>query len=559
MIDTLRALNPDIKIIAYFPATGVWADYASFNTTAANFGAYVDDNDWWLYDDKGYRIGLEGYTVYTNLSTKCSVDSSGQRYGEWLAHYIADEIISTGLWDGLFIDNLFLDPTWLPTLEHHFVDPPAMLDTDRDGIADDLDSLRCWWGDMVELFLSTLRQEVGDSCILVANDKSYMSQYLQGGVRENFPHMHGGWEENMFAPYGYITMCRDWLQEPMNCTLILSYFQDDDHTVYEPDRSVSYERFLRFTLTSTLLGDGYYFLEGGGGTWMWWEDYYDLDIGNPLGDLYLDSLWSSTHNCSLPVWRREFDNATVFCNPGTEWIMLGDGTWLAPEDGRIESHAQPVSLDFEIDLPTSKRVLDQRAKGISYDVTFENPSGNSVFAYVWARLTDEGDTLVVGPRREFFIGAQDTVTHSLRLRILMPLSPGPYCLEVFVGGPTLIPTGHDTLLVTRIVSFDKNPHRDSDYAQGGSLAIHPQPVVTSDASITLEVTGDIPQGKPCSVRLYDVRGRLVSVFFEGGLDSGTRLEFDLKGEGGERIVPGLYFVSAKLGDETVTRKIVLLR
>jgi hypothetical protein len=111
----------------------------------------------------------------------------------------------------------------------------------------------------------------------------------------------------------------------------------------------------------------------------------------------------------------------------------------------------------------------------------------------------------------------------------------------------------------RIIDFDKTPAIDDDGKEEGSLSVHPQPLAISDGNIRMEVTGSTARTRMCSVNLYDVEGRLISTVFKGELEQGAGLEIDLMGKGGESIVPGVYFLSAELGDEICTTKIVLLR
>jgi hypothetical protein len=560
MIESLRVMNPEITVLAYFPAGFVGATSGEHSPTVAGYVAKVDECDWYLYDDKANRVGDEATLWFTNLSPHCPPDGSGQTIEEWLAHYIKDEIISTNLWDGLVIDGLFINCYWINNWDHYFADPPAAIDADRDGVADSRDSLGGWWYGSVDHFLSTLRQEIGDSYVLVGNDKNYMSQYLNGGIREDFPHMHGGWEDNMFSSYGYVTMCNTWLQTPMNSTFMICFHEHEQNTMMEPYRSASYVYFLRFTLTSALLSDGYYFLEGGREEHLWWEDYYDIELGLPVGDAYRDSVWITAAQCYRPFWRREYEHASVICNPGPDWIMLEDHKLIAAEDGRIISHLLPTSVDMTLMRPSCERAFDQRDYRIYYDTRLVNSSEHAVFASVWARLTADGDTLLSGSPREFLIGAGDTLSQTLSIRIDSPIAPGTYCLEVFSGSSGQVMTDHDSIYVARIVDFEKKLHSNDDGTGEGSLVVFPQPTIATDGKVRLEVTGASSLSKLCSVRLFDVRGRFVCTIFEGELEEGESLELGISGKGGEAVVPGVYFVSAELGGhETITRKIVLLR
>jgi hypothetical protein len=566
MLDSLRSLNPDIVLLCYFPAAGVWADYESSGRIGCGYGRKAEECDWWLYDTKGNRVGDPDYAFCTNFSTNCHPDQNGQTIDQWLAEYIRDEIYASGAWDGVMIDGCHETSWYLNNYERYFVDPPAMIDTDRDGVADDPDSLLLWWSTALESFLCRLRQEVGTSYVLVANGiTNRFSDYLQGGIREDFPFMNGDWETNMFAPYGYITMCNEYLQEPMNYSYLLCQHNDDQHTLYEPHRTNSFERYLRWTLTSALLGDGYYFLHGsstslnGSSTNLWWEDYYDLDLGNPTSDLYLDSLWNSIYDRYSLVWRREFEKATVFCNPFSDYISFQDGAWLAPEDGRIKTHQVPSEVSVTIEARLSQLKFSQNDTFISYCITLTNTSEHAAYAHLWARLTSGGDTLVASKPMEYLVGAGKAVSKERYFRTPSWLGPGTYCLEVMVGGEAGVVVDRDSVLVTKVVEFEKEQIKDSDPSGQGGLTIEPRLVTGRGGDLVLEVKGSPGIDRYCWLRLYDVTGRLIGAIHEGQVSQGERLEIRLGTQAGGSLAPGVYFLSAEVGDQTSVKKIVLLR
>ncbi len=543
-IDSLRSYNPDIVVIAYFPAGFVWDGWQELGEPAHGYGVKVEQNDWWLYDDRGNPVGESGYLWFTNFTPICHRDASGKRLASWLVDYIADEIISTGLWDGLFIDGLFEDPTWINDFDKFFADPGASIDADGDGHADPPESLSVWWRSAVETFLSELRARIGPSYILIGNGKNYMSQYLNGGVRENFPCMHGGWEANMFSDFGYLTMCRDWLQFPLNCPLLLCYYSNPENTLTEPHRTISYERFLRFTLTSALLGDGYYFIEDSSGDALWWEDYYDLDFGNPLGEARLDSVWSSLYQQYFHVWVRDFENATVYCNPYRQWIPFDDGEWLTPEDGRIIQHSPPCCLSLGLEAVNGVRTFSQKDHRIAYTASVVNGSPNATYFSIWSRLTQRGDTVACGARRTFLIGANDTLKINLALRLLQPLALGTYCLEVFLGTNQFLPLEHDTLYYRRIIDFDKKIHANGDSGEEDILTIYPQPGVS--------------ETRTCKIEIFDVRGRRVYAIDRVDLEPSSRIDLGPAQKDGDSPAPGVYFLTMTLGERKITKKIVLL-
>jgi hypothetical protein len=556
-LPTLRSLNPDIKILTYFPVAAIWADYDSMDEAARLYGDKAAVSDWWLYDTKGNPVRNPDGSTFINFSSKCPLDGSGNSVDEWLAEHVANQLILDGPWDGILLDIFFDNAWWINNMDW-FEDPPAMLDLDRDGTADCSDSIHVWWRSSILSFLGNLRQRIDWSYIIVGNGKHCLSDYLNGGIRENFPYMHGGWEENMLSDYGYLTLCSELLDYPMSCVMMLCYWRDDGNTLYQPRRTGSYERFLRYTLCSALLGDGYYFLNGG--TWsLWWDDYYDLDLGVPTSDAYMDSLWNNIYDCYSWVWRRDFENASVYCNPYDQYIGF-DGGWLRPQDGLILTHGIPSSVEVSI-IPAGDEepVFDQGDRFINYRISIDNHAESAVFADVWASLSDQDACLVSSTSLRYLVGAQDTIVRNRMLRVPPNLRPGTYCLEVMVGEDGHAEVDRDSIMVTRVVGFDKEQMKKGDDVEGLSVTVYPQPAVLGGGDLSLEVKGTDRSGGFCSVRMYDVTGRLVNTAFEDRIDGEVDLVVALEQADGDPLAPGVYVISVHLEDKAAVRKVVLLR
>jgi hypothetical protein len=414
-----------------------------------------------------------------------------------------------------------------------------------------------WWRPAILSFLDRLRERVGPSYILVGNGRHCLGDYLNGGIRENFPYMHGGWQENMFSDYGYMTLCRELLQEPMTCVMMLCFWRDDDNTLYEPDRTGSYEKFLRYTLCSALLGDGYYFLQGGDCD-LWWEDYYDLDLGGPTSEAYLDSLWNNMYHRYSPVWRRDFENATVYCNPFDEYISSDNG-WLCPQDGLIRTFTVPVSAEIRfVSDEGADRTFEQGDPFFRYKVTIRNSSVYSVFADVWANLVRDDTIVASSVAVEYMIGAQDTLIKDRMIRLPPNLRCGAYRLEVMTGGHGYIEVDRDTMTVYRAVDYKKEQIKGGD-SGGLEVSVGPQPALLGAGDITVGVKTGSGSAGFCTVRLYDVTGRLVKTAFEDRVSGPIDLALNLNSSGGAPLAPGVYLLSVKLEDNLVSRKVVVLR
>jgi len=551
IVDTMRSHHPGISIIAYFPATAIWSDWESRSEIERRFGQKINQEDWWLRDNYGDIVGDPNHFLYTNLMTVCTRNQSGQRLIEWLADYIADELLASGIWDGCFIDGLFYSAVWMNSVPDYFRQQGAQIDANRDGMPDDPESLTVWWRGGMEEFLRRLRARIGNSYILIGEGKSLMGRYLNGGIREDFPYMHGNWETNMFSDYGYLTMCQTWLSEPISCSMILSFYDDPQNTVYQPRRTSNYERHLRFTLSSALLGDGYYSMERKDGDALWWEDYYDLDFGSPIEQARCDTI--QLPNGVVTLWSRRFENVTVYCNPSSNYVKIGD-TWLGPYDGLIISHKRPVNLN--LDAIPIKQNFTQRERSVRYRARLTNPSNEAYNCAVWSRVVAGSDTVSTGLKRTFLIGAHDTIDINLGIPIRSNLTPGTYQVLVFVGSLNLEPVACDSFYFTRTIGFDSSSRKDIDSTGGRSnMIIAGHPVTGDRIEILIEGKGSQP---PCYyLEIFDVNGRRI-----GGLEKcigneGTSIDVSVLT--GHRISPGIYFVVARNRSQEIVRKLVLLR
>jgi hypothetical protein len=78
--------------------------------------------------------------------------------------------------------------------------------------------------------------------------------------------------------------------------------------------------------------------------------------------------------------------------------------------------------------------------------------------------------------------------------------------------------------------------------------------------VTFEV--DVPReaiGVPATLDVYSISGRHVARPFAGRLPAGRgRLVWDLRGDGGARVAPGLYFVRLRAGPAAAVRKVAVI-
>jgi hypothetical protein len=143
----IKKRNPDLKVFLYVqaesqpsPVPSLWPE----------LGTKLDAQRWWLYQTWGgdtkvpsdmSKGDLLNITPFTNK------DSSGQRFNQWMAQYLAAQIgKSTPSADGFFTDNVFWKPRrdgdWNQDGKTDNADDPAVGSWLRQGYAQYVDALR---------------------------------------------------------------------------------------------------------------------------------------------------------------------------------------------------------------------------------------------------------------------------------------------------------------------------------------------------------------------------------------------------------------------------------
>ncbi len=122
----LRKRNPDIMLLAYITPQEIRTDAVGGYSKMRDRLARGISAQWYLVDDKKTSYSFWPGTVMLNV-TNHAPPIGGQRFNEYLSTFVADEIIDTGLWDGVFYDNAWSDATWFTG---------NRVDYNRDGKAD---------------------------------------------------------------------------------------------------------------------------------------------------------------------------------------------------------------------------------------------------------------------------------------------------------------------------------------------------------------------------------------------------------------------------------------
>jgi len=143
--------------------------------------------------------------------------------------------------------------------------------------------------------LSNVKQTLGPNKILIGNGGDAYSDLLSGVFYEHFP--SSGWDQMMSK---YLAVGK------------VGVAMLNANNANQPGED--YQK-MRFGLTSSLLGNGYYSYDLGdlSHQQLWWYDEYEVDLGLPLGAaVKLDN----------GVWRRDFERSIVLVNPTGQTVHL---------------------------------------------------------------------------------------------------------------------------------------------------------------------------------------------------------------------------------------------
>jgi hypothetical protein len=331
----LRKRNPKIILLAYFPTKSYITGWGDALHLAEKNGI---DASWFLKDASGNTLSVWPGTQALSIT-------SG--WNQYAPQFVHDRILSTGLWDGIFYDEVSDTISWLNN---------GNVDLNRDGSADSAASAdAAWKAGMVTMLAKARALDPDKYFVINGTSTPEFQQYINGRMFETFP---SPWEAN-----------GDWYE-------LMRRYVANEPLVHGPETFIinantgnagdqdDYAK-MRFGLASALMGDGFYSFDYGdedhGQTWRY--DEYGVALGAPVGSPQLATNPAMLANASTNfkfsagVWQRNYENGVVFVNPtataqtvsfdseyekihGTQDAAVNDGSIvstviIAPHDGLV--------------------------------------------------------------------------------------------------------------------------------------------------------------------------------------------------------------------------------
>ncbi len=581
---TLRSLNPDATIVAH-TAVGYNRGYTD-PPINADLVAALTENNWWMLNTDGERVVFGPGNMLVNLTLDCPTNAQGQRLCDWLPEYIAERLFESGNWDGVFLDYAVDRVAWLDRYL------PYPIDHDLDGNAALADSLNLSWRLGMRTFASKLRQIVGEDFLLIANGNNTLYEFCDGDTRENFPEMHGDWYANMMnEEHGYLAFEALYRQPTVN--IINTIWEGELDGNGDPIRSDDFNRDLLFGLTSTLIfGSGYYSCDALSHTQIWWFEYYDVDLGEPLGraedmeanpgeeawwvgltelikkrrfegglavinpslwihEVYLDGAYYDVHS-----WNGQFYEYSGLTTQMTLGWLSGEvfvGRGVVPQhtigNAAVATSREAISLTWDaVDGAHSYSVYRDAADG-------QGGFGERVLLGVASEANYTDRELVGSNHYRYFIAPIDDLKCEGRRSSAIEVTTEP-------GGDLSVPADNEHAEVPALEEDVKETPESEDVKPGTSLGVPaPQPARESvTLSFSIEDDGRWSGSARATLTVYDVTGRVVRRLIDERVSPGPHsAEWDLRDATGRGVASGCYLCVLDVGGERYTAKTLVLR
>jgi len=290
LLELIKEKNPQAIILAYVPAQEIYSQLNSSQARLRRELQAVCKEDWYLHNTQKQRISFWPGTYTLNITQE-------EFWPEKLVSLVENKILKQKIWDGIFYDNLNARVSWLD----------ANIDLNSDGQSESSWQInQAWKQGALKILKNT--QAIEKDFILIGNSASDsdLHSYLNGRMFETFPtpwEGAGQWADSMRL---YLEILPEKNLQPQVYIL---------NTNTENSGVMDNYRKMRFGLTSTLLGDGFFSFDYGdqAHSQLWWYDEYNVLLGQPQGRAY-NLLNKNNSFIQAGLWRRDFERGIALVN-----------------------------------------------------------------------------------------------------------------------------------------------------------------------------------------------------------------------------------------------------
>jgi hypothetical protein len=344
-VKRLRDNNPNIVILPYRVTHEQTTDYpqppqATIDTEYDFINGLADE--WFVKDTRGNTELDADMPVLrkTNFSEYCPV-VNGQTYTDYLIDWVVDDVLASGVWDGIFFDNLFARIN--PHIKNYWNSSLFNYDLNCNGERDETSAEVSEMARAATLeLLQRLRAQLGDNALLMGNEGMNpdlcVAPYLNGFTFETWMDPWFGLDSSQLQPSeaAWARSLDDYFKaqemtmaphitvlEAGGHTGTITLVGEVDRNYLEPTAEDIYKQ--RLGLGTALLGDGFYEydLYDMRSAPYWFDEYSVNDEGVAIEDRqykgYLGMPLGDAKELASPatlIWKETFDSSSL---PSSMW------------------------------------------------------------------------------------------------------------------------------------------------------------------------------------------------------------------------------------------------
>jgi hypothetical protein len=484
----IRKINDDIIILPYVPTVS-WNDLYWVDSLHQSMYPQIE-NDWWLTEGNGNQVSVWPNTRALNLNSEWS---------EFLPEWTLNEVLSTGYWDGVFYDEVQDSISWV-----------GNVDVNKDGVNDSISEADDLWENKYEDLFAYTRELIGEDYILITNgsSNSRFSHHTNGRMFETFPASGNTLTEWVEKTNEYLNLEKQ-VEEPSIQVI----------NVNTENSGKQNHQDVRFGLTTTLLGNGYFSYDHGTDdhTQLWTFDEYGAYLGAPKTNIQ-NTLNPQQTVISTGIWQRDFEEGKVIVNATSTTQTIDLNGEFEKIHGIQDPEFNDGSIIHEVTLQSKDGIVLLRPIQKLFNTPFLNGSFARIFDY-------EGNT-----KRTGFFAYENTAKGGTQvIRYDLNLN-GEY--EYVVADETYVYIyNKDGDLTVQFAPYETH------YNQGINISVGD---IEDDGSVEI-VTGTKNGGGP-HIRVFNSEGVLINPGFfayaenfRGGVSVAIG---DLNGDGIKEIISG---------------------